>query len=140
MSWTKPLPSSPPMRFSSGTKTSLNESSAVSWPWKPILWSFLPWSKPAMPFSMSSRLNASALLPSPVLTNVTMTSAVLPLEMNVFAPLTMYPPSTLFAVVFVPRRSLPAPGSVIASAPRISPVAMPGSHFSFCSCVPMCTR
>ena len=78
----------PPMRFASGTNTSVKLSSAVSHPWKPIFSSFLPCSKPSMPSSRISRLKASGRLPSPVLTKVTTMSAVLPDEMNVFAPLT----------------------------------------------------
>ena len=40
------------------------------------------------------------------------------------------------AVVAMPARSEPVPGSVIAIAVTISPLAHPGSHFAFCSGLP----
>jgi hypothetical protein len=51
----KPKPSSP-MRFSFGTLTSVNISEWVSEPRIPILSSFLPTTKPGVPFSTISAL------------------------------------------------------------------------------------
>ena len=52
--------------------------------------------------------------------------------MNVLEPLTIQSPSRT-AEVRIPARSLPAPGSVIAIATIVSPLAMPGSQRFFCS-------
>ena len=46
---------------------------------------------------------------------------------------------SLIAVVRMPCRSLPAPGSVIAIAPMHSPVAIGGSQRLCCSSVPRST-
>ena len=62
--------------------------------------------------------------------------AVCPLVMNVFEPLMTYPLPDFFAVVLMPCRSDPAPGSVIAIAEISSPDAMRGSQRFFCSSVP----
>ena len=67
-------------------------------------------------------------------------SELMPLVMNVLAPLSTQASPSLTATVRMPCRSLPAPGSVIAIAPMHSPVAMGGSHRAFCSCVPRSTR
>ena len=45
------------------------------------------------------------------------------------------PSSDSLAVVFMPARSEPVPGSVIAIANMISPVTNPGSQRCFCSSV-----
>ena len=60
----------------------------------------------------------------------------IPLEMNVFAPLITYSSPSRFAVVAMPAKSDPVPGSVIASAVIVSPLAQPGSHLAFCSGLP----
>ena len=56
-----------------------------------------------------------------------------PLEMNVFWPFSTYPAPSRTAVVWMPCRSLPAPGSLIAMAVISSPEQYPGSQRSFCS-------
>ena len=140
ISCTKPLPSTPPMRFSSGTNTSLNESSAVSCPWKPILWSFLPCSKPSMPSSSSTQAERIG----------TVALAGLDERDDEVGGRTRRD-ERLGAVddvaaVDLLRGGLDAaqvgPGTGLGhrECADTSPVAMRGSHFSFCSCVPMCTR
>ena len=64
----------------------------------------------------------------------------MPLVMNVLDPLSTHPSPSLRAVVWMPCRSLPAPGSVIAIAVISSPLAKPGSHRRFCSSVVRSTR
>ena len=59
----------------------------------------------------------------------------MPLVMNVFDPLSTQPSPSLRAVVRMPCRSLPAPGSVIAMAVISSPLQKPGSQRCFCSSV-----
>ena len=62
-----------------------------------------------------------------------MMSALIPLVMKVFEPLsTQWSPSRT-AFVLMPCRSLPVPGSVIAIAEISSPDANPGSQRCFCS-------
>lgn len=59
----------------------------------------------------------------------------MPLEMNVLEPLrTQWSPRSS-ALVRMPWRSEPAPGSVIAMAVMVSPVQKPGSQRRFCSSV-----
>ena len=59
----------------------------------------------------------------------------MPDEMNVLAPLTIQSSPSRTADVRIPARSLPAPGSVIAIATIVSPLAMPASQRRFCSSV-----
>ena len=61
---------------------------------------------------------------------------MIPLEMKVFWPLMTQESPSLTAVVRMAARSEPVPGSVMATAVMMSPVAQPGSHFAFCSSVP----
>ncbi len=67
-------------------------------------------------------------------------SELIPLVMNVLAPLTIQASPSLAAVVRMPCRSLPAPGSVMAIAPMRSPAAIGGSQRACCSSVPRSTR
>ncbi len=60
----------------------------------------------------------------------------MPLEMKVLAPLTTKSSPSRAAVVRSAWRSDPAPGSVMAIAPTISPLASLSSHRCFCSSVP----
>jgi hypothetical protein len=53
--------------------------------------------------------------------------------MNVLEPLTIQSSPSRTADVRMPARSLPAPGSVIATAMMVSPLVMPGSQRCFCS-------
>ena len=57
----------------------------------------------------------------------------MPPVMNVFAPLTMKSSPSRTAVVRMPARSDPVPGSVIATAVSSLPAARPGNHRSRCS-------
>ena len=88
-----------------------------------------------MPVSTTSRLNDPRPSDSPVRATTTTRSALAPEVMNVLEPLTSHPPSTFRPVVRMPRRSLPAPGSVIAIAATSSPLHRPGSHRSAWSVV-----
>ena len=60
----------------------------------------------------------------------------MPFEMNIFEPLSTYSSPSRFAVVAIPATSDPVPGSVIARAVIVSPLAHSGSHFFFCSSLP----
>ena len=64
------------------------------------------------------------------------TSASIPLLMKVLAPLTTYSSPRRTAVVRMALRSLPVPGSVMASADMAVPPYSPGSQRPFCSSVP----
>ena len=87
-SWTKPWPSSPPSRFATGTFTSENDSSAVSWACWPSLSRLRPRSKPSIPRSSTIRLMPLCFCDGSVFTAVITRSALMPFVMNVFAPLT----------------------------------------------------
>ena len=71
-----------------------------------------------------------------VLATTTIRSASDPLEMKVLAPLMTYSSPSRSAVVLMLFRSEPAPGSVIAIAVIISPLASFGSQRRRCSSVP----
>jgi hypothetical protein len=55
---------------------------------------------------------------------------------HILVPLSRYPPSTSFAVVFIDTTSLPAECSLIASPPILSPEISPGRYFFFCASFP----
>ncbi len=55
---------------------------------------------------------------------------------HIFWPLISQPPSTCLAVDLMPWTSEPTSGSESEKAPRISPVAIRGRYFCFCSSVP----
>ena len=65
-----------------------------------------------------------------------MTKSPLPALMNCLRPSMNQQPSRCVAVVERLPTSEPASGSVIATAPLISPRASGGRYFSFCSSVP----
>ena len=67
-------------------------------------------------------------------------SALMPLVMNVLEPLMTYSSPSLTAVVLMPCRSEPVPGSVIAIAVIISPVQNFGNQRAFCSSVQYYSR
>ena len=75
-------------------------------------------------------------MPAPDLVAITSRSAHWPLVMKVFCPLITSSSPSRTAVVRIERRSLPAAGSVMTMAPIMSPRAIAGSHFRFCSSVP----
>ncbi len=83
----KPLPSSP-SRFSTGTCTSLKNSSAVSCACMPSLSRLRPRSKPAIPRSTTTSEIPRWRSEGSVFTAVITRSELMPLVMNVFAPFT----------------------------------------------------
>ena len=83
----KPWPSSP-IRLATGTRTSWKNSSAVSDSSWPTLSSLRPRLNPAMPVSTASRVMPRAPLPGSVRAAARTRSALYPLVMNVFEPLT----------------------------------------------------
>ena len=83
----KPSPSSP-KRLATGTWTSVKNSSAVSWLCRPTLSRLRPRSNPSMPRSSTSRLMPLCFCVGSVLTAVMTRSALMPLVMKVFDPLT----------------------------------------------------
>ena len=76
------------------------------------------------------------VMPSGVLAARATTSARSPLVTHILVPLTMYSSPSGVALQRRAWVSLPASGSDSEKAPRISPVAMAGSHFARCSSVP----
>ena len=60
-------------------------------------------------------------------------SALIPFVMNVFDPFRTYSSPSRIAVVAIPARSEPVPGSVMATAVISSPEAIPGSQRLACS-------
>ncbi len=127
---------SPPSRFLAGTRTSSKNSSAVSCALRPTFSRLRPRENPGMPRSTTSRLSplAPGACGSVLATTITR-SALMPLLMNVFDPPRTQPSPFLRAVVEMPCRSLPAPGSIIAIAVMSSPLQKPGSQRCFCSSV-----
>ena len=83
----KPWPSSP-SRFSTGTRTSAKNSSAVSWACMPTFSRLRPRSKPSIPRSSTSSDMPRWRWLGSVLTAVMTTSALMPFVMNVLEPLT----------------------------------------------------
>ncbi|MCY1186046.1 hypothetical protein D9M73_268810 [compost metagenome] len=71
----------------------------------------------------------------PVLHTTTARSHWVPLEMKVLLPLMTYSSPSRTARVRTACRSEPVFGSVMAMAEMISPLAILGSHSSFCSSV-----
>ncbi|MCY1465920.1 hypothetical protein D9M71_841250 [compost metagenome] len=76
----------------------------------------------------------------PVLATTTMMSLLVPLEMKVLAPLMTYSSPSRTARVLTACRSEPVSGSVMATAAMASPLAIFGSHSSFCASVPKLIR
>ena len=87
MSWTKPLPSSGPIRLEVGTRTSLKKSSDVSCAFMPIFSRLRPRLKPSVP--VSTAISDVPLAPSfgSVLATTITRSASWPLLMKVLEPL-----------------------------------------------------
>ncbi len=137
INWMKPCPSSTPSRFVAGTRTPSKNSSAVSCPCWPIFFSTRPRLKPSSP-SVSTTISEMPLaaFSGSVLATMTTRLACRPLEMKVFEPSMTYSSPVRIALVLMLCRSDPVPGSVIATAPTNSPLAIPGSQRCFCSSVP----
>ena len=138
MAMIKPWPSLP-SRFSFGTLQSSNINSHVADARIPILSSFLPMVKPSIP---SSTMNADAPLPpldGSVIAIIVYTLATPPFVIKCLVPLRIYESPSFFAVVFVASASEPASGSVKPNAARLSPRAIGGRYFFFCSSLPAMT-
>ena len=137
ISWKKPWPSPSPSRLLVGTRTSLKNSSEVSAASMPSLSRLRPRSKPGA-LSVSTRISEVPRAPwvGSVLQTTMIRLAVWPLVMKVLEPLMTYSLPSSRAVVLMPCRSLPAPGSVMAIALTYSQVASFGSQRRFWSSVP----
>ena len=94
---------------------------------QPCFLSLRPTEKPAVPRStMNIEMPREPLALGSVLAATNTTSALTPLVMNIFDPLsTQWSPSRR-AVVRIAATSEPASGSVTATAVRISPETTPG--------------
>ena len=124
----KPWPSSP-SRLATGTRTSLKNSSAVSWLCMPIFSSLRPRSKPGMPRSTHEQRHAGVALRRVGLggdDHEVGVDAVGDERLGAVERRTRRRRGR--AVVAMPARSEPVPGSVIAIAVISSPEAMPGSQ------------
>ncbi len=103
------------MRFSTGTKTSVNESGDVFEARIPCFSSPFPCTKPSVPFSTTKKEG-----PSGVFARRVIKSAYPPVDINCLVPLILYPVispelfDTGSAFVLSAARLLPAPGSVTA--------------------------
>src|SRR5512139_475615 len=132
-----PRPTSP-TRYSYGTRTLSYVTACVGDPFKPIFFSAGPMIKPGV--SVGTRINDSARLPPDrsVRHSVTMTSAMLALVHHILVPLMIHSLlSCLAKVCTPPERSLPAPGSVKASAASLpDPLASGGRNLCFSSSEP----
>jgi hypothetical protein len=89
---------------------------------------------PFMPFSRMKPLILSSC--SADFAQMTNTSAIGALEIQVFEPFSTKPPSAFLAWVRMPAGSEPASGSVRPKQPIYSPVASLGKYFCFCSSEP----
>ena len=132
--------SSPPSSCSSGTNTSSSASSAVWDARMPSLRVFLVWLKPSM--SEVTRNDACPRWPSwgSTVATTMWTSAMPPLVIQIFSPLSSQPPSTFSARVRMRDTSEPAPGSDTQYAPTLTSSGVPkmrGAHSAICSPVPV---
>ena len=75
-------------------------------------------------------------MPSSVCAQTTATPASVPLVIHIFDPLSTQSSPSRRARVRIEPGSLPASASVSPKQPSTSPVAIRGSHSSFCSSVP----
>ena len=75
-------------------------------------------------------------MPSSFLAQTTKTSAIGALEIQVLAPETRKPPSTVLARAVMLPGSEPESGSVSPKQPIASPLASRGSQVRFCASVP----
>ena len=75
-------------------------------------------------------------MPSSVRAHTTATSAIPPLVIHIFVPLSTQSSPSRLADVRMPCGSEPKSGSVRPKQPILSPAAIPGSHCCFCSSEP----
>src|SRR5690606_3643252 len=101
----------------------------------PILCSLRPRVKPSMPRSTTRIVNPLCPASGSVRHTTGIRSALIPDEIKILVPLMIQSSPSRTALVRIPARSLPAPGSVIPNARMVSPEMMPGSHRRFCSSV-----
>ena len=111
-------------------------TSVVSLARIPSLSSLRPARNPGVPRSTTKAEMPLAPRVRSVTAITTITSALAPCVMNVFAPFSTQQSPSRVAVVRVAAASLPAFGSVSAQAPSFSPRASGTSHFCFCASVP----
>ena len=129
-----------PSKLVRGTRQRLKAIAAVEEPRCPILSSVRITSKPGVWVSnTSAEIAAFSSSISAHLPNSSMSSATSPLVMKILPPSTMIASPSGVKRVFMPVASDPAAGSVMASAPS-APAAMRGSHFCFCSGLPISMR
>ena len=133
----EPCPTSP-SRFSLGTLTSSKKSSEVSLARHIILPCMGIALKPGVPFSTITVENIFLPFSSPETACTVQPFEISeePLVINIFDPLITHSSPSRTAVVFEPRESEPAPGSVRPKLHRPSPVQSCGKYFCFCSSVP----
>ena len=74
--------------------------------------------------------------PSSVFAHTTASCAMPPFVIHIFVPLRIQSPPSRRALVRIRAGSEPLSGSVRPKQPTTSPVAMRGSHRSFCSSLP----
>ena len=132
MRWAKPRFSSP-SRLVRGTRTPSKASSDVSCALRPTFSRLRPRENPSRSASTSTRLVPCAPPAGSVLATTTIRSADWPLVMKVLRPSTTRWLPSARAVVRIPCKSLPAPGSVMATAAMAAPEASLGSHSRFWS-------
>ena len=75
-------------------------------------------------------------MPSSARAHTTATSAMLPLVIQVFSPLSTQPSPSRRAVVRMPAGFDPKSGSVRPKHPTAFPLCSGGSHFCFCCSLP----
>ena len=131
----KPSPSWPSM-FRAGTRQSSRDSADVTEPLRPILGSFLPGTKPGMPFSTRKQVMPRVPASGSVLAVQMTTSAMAPDVIHILLPLSTKSSPSRTATVRVAPASEPASGSVSPKAPRPWPLHRRGNHLRFCSWAP----
>ncbi len=125
------------MRFSTGTRTSVKNTSLKSTSSAPVIDANGRQVTPSLSVGISSTLMPLCLGASgSVRTKVSSTSESCAPEVHTFCPLTTKWSPSRTARVRSPARSDPAPGSLIPSEAVMSPRSSGMAHFCFCSGVP----
>ena len=124
-------PDTPGSIASAGSLTSSKCSSAVTEARSDIFLWMLRLVNPRTP-----RGTRKPRIPSGVRAHTTATSAIAPLVIHIFVPERTQPVPLGLALVFMLPGSEPWSGSVRPKQPSASPVAILGSHSSFCSSEP----
>src|SRR5215470_4321391 len=128
-------PPEPGRTESAGTLTSCNESPEVT----DARSDHLPWMLSALKpgVLVSTRKPRILLLSASERAQIRATSATVPLVIHIFSPFKMYSLPAFLARVRMPAGLEPKSGSVRPKQPSFSPLAMAGSHLSFCASLPM---